>query len=43
METPYHHQTSGIVKAFNREIKFILAKTMNANMTDWSRKLDDAL
>ncbi|WMV58469.1 hypothetical protein MTR67_051854 [Solanum verrucosum] len=27
----------------NREIKQILAKTVNANRTDWSRKLDDAL
>ncbi|XP_070005371.1 uncharacterized protein [Nicotiana sylvestris] len=26
-----------------REIKNILEKTINANMTDWSRKLDDAL
>ncbi|XP_070030003.1 uncharacterized protein [Nicotiana sylvestris] len=28
---------------FTREIKNILAKTVNANRTDWSRKLDDAL
>ncbi|KAK4733633.1 hypothetical protein R3W88_007894 [Solanum pinnatisectum] len=27
----------------NREIKQILAKTVNANRTDWSRRLDDAL
>ena len=27
----------------NREINNILAKVVNANRTDWSRKLDDAL
>ncbi|XP_049394680.1 uncharacterized protein LOC125858967 [Solanum stenotomum] len=41
--TPYDPQTSGQVKVSNREIKSILAKTVNANITDWSRKLDDAL
>ncbi|XP_075096350.1 uncharacterized protein LOC142174453 [Nicotiana tabacum] len=41
--TPYHPQSSGQVKVSNREIKSILAKTINANRTDWSRKLDDAL
>ncbi|XP_075100380.1 uncharacterized protein LOC142176457 [Nicotiana tabacum] len=40
--TPYHPQSSGQVVS-NREIKNILAKTINANRTDWSRKLDDAL
>ncbi|XP_059285654.1 uncharacterized protein LOC132039130 [Lycium ferocissimum] len=34
---------SGQVKVFNWEIKSILAKTVNANRTDWARKLDDAL
>jgi len=43
VETPYHPQTSGQVEVSNREIKSILAKTVNAHMTDWSRKLDDAL
>nr|XP_009789162.1 PREDICTED: uncharacterized protein LOC104236844 [Nicotiana sylvestris] len=41
--TPYHPQSSGQVDVFNREIKNILAKTVNANRTDWSKKLDDAL
>ncbi|XP_059310968.1 uncharacterized protein LOC132062411 [Lycium ferocissimum] len=41
--TPYHAQTSGQVEVSNREINSILAKTVNANRTDWARKLDDAL
>ncbi|XP_049371127.1 uncharacterized protein LOC125836084 [Solanum verrucosum] len=43
MSTPYHPQISGQVEVSNREIRSILAKTVNANRTDWSRKLDDAL
>ncbi|XP_070010504.1 uncharacterized protein [Nicotiana sylvestris] len=34
---------NGQVEVSNREIKSILSKTVNANMTDWSKKLDDAL
>ncbi|XP_049372514.1 uncharacterized protein LOC125837433 [Solanum verrucosum] len=41
--TPYHPLTSGQVEVSNREIKVILAKTVNANKTDCTRKLDDAL
>ncbi|XP_075088359.1 uncharacterized protein LOC142170361 [Nicotiana tabacum] len=41
--TPYHPQSSGQVEVSNQEIKSILAKTVNANRTDWSRKIDDAL
>ncbi|XP_070010245.1 uncharacterized protein [Nicotiana sylvestris] len=41
--TPYHPQASGQVEVSNREIKSILSKNVNANKTDWSNKLDDAL
>ncbi|XP_060182346.1 uncharacterized protein LOC132612012 [Lycium barbarum] len=41
--TPYHPHTSGQVEVSNREIKSILAKTVNANRTDWAWKLDGAL
>ncbi|XP_070043218.1 uncharacterized protein [Nicotiana tomentosiformis] len=43
LSTPYHPQPSRQVEVSNREIKSILLKTVNANRTDWSRKLDDAL
>ncbi|XP_070011190.1 uncharacterized protein [Nicotiana sylvestris] len=36
-------KVSGQVKVSNREIKSILSKTVNANRTDWSKKLYDAL
>ncbi|XP_070021938.1 uncharacterized protein [Nicotiana sylvestris] len=41
--TPDHPQESSQVEVSNREIKSILSKTVNANQTDWSKKLDDAL
>ncbi|XP_075076424.1 uncharacterized protein LOC142163071 [Nicotiana tabacum] len=41
--TPYHPQDSGKVEVCNREIRNILSKTVNANRTDWSKKLNDAL
>ncbi|XP_049394678.1 uncharacterized protein LOC125858965 [Solanum stenotomum] len=41
--TPYHPQMSGQVEVSNWEIKSMLANTVTANRTDWSRKLDDAL
>ncbi|XP_070025615.1 uncharacterized protein [Nicotiana sylvestris] len=36
-------EASGQVEVSNREIKNILSKIVNANRTDWSKKLDDAL
>ena len=41
--TSYHSHTSGQFEVSNREIKKNLAKTVNANKIEWSRKLDDAL
>lgn len=41
--TTYHPQTNGQVEVSNREIKSILEKTINANRTDWSKRLDNAL
>ena len=41
--TPYHPQTSGHVEVSNREIKAILSMSVNDNLTDWARKLDDVL
>lgn len=43
VDTPYHHQMRGQSEVSNREIKIILAKFVNANQIDWSRKLDDSL
>ncbi|XP_015057531.1 uncharacterized protein LOC107003759 [Solanum pennellii] len=43
MATPFHPQTSGQVELSNREIKQILAETVNANKTYWSRCLDYSL
>jgi hypothetical protein len=41
--TPYHPQISGQVEVSNREIKYILEKTVNPNRKDWSLRLSDAL
>ena len=41
--TSYHPQTSGQVEVSNREIKWILEKTISSLRKDWPSKLDDAL
>ena len=41
--TPYHPQTSRQVEVSNREIKWILEKTVSSSRKDWALKLDDAL
>ena len=41
--TPYHPQISRQVEISNREIKWILEKTMSSTWKDWALKLDDAL
>ena len=43
MSLAYHPQPNGQAGIFNREIKNILEKTVNASRKDWSTKLDDAL
>ena len=39
----YHPQTNGIAEVFNREIKVIIEKTVNAFRKDWANKIDKAL
>ncbi|XP_073125943.1 uncharacterized protein [Henckelia pumila] len=41
--TAYHPQMNGQAEVSNREIKSILAKTINPGRKDWSIRLDDAL
>ena len=40
---PYHPESNGLAEVSNREIKWILEKTVNATRKDWYLKLDDAL
>ena len=39
----YHPQSNGQAEVSNREIKYILKKTVNSSKKDWSKKMDDAL
>ena len=39
----YHPQSNGQAEVSNREIKYILEKTVNGSRKDWSKKIDDAL
>ena len=39
----YHPQSNGQAEVSNREIKYILEKTVNSSVKDWSKKIDDAL
>ena len=39
----YHPKSNGQAEVSNREIKYILEKTVNSSRKDWSKKMDDAL
>ena len=39
----YHPQSNGQAEVSNREIKYILEKTVNSSRKDWFKKMDDAL
>ena len=39
----YHPQSNGQAEVSNREIKYILEKTVNSSRKDWFKKIDDAL
>ena len=39
----YHPQSNGQAEVSNREIKYILEKTVKSSRKDWSKKIDDAL
>ena len=39
----YHPQSNGQAEVSNREIKYILEKTVSSSKKDWSKKMDDAL
>ena len=43
VSTAYHPQTNGQAELANREIKYILEKTVTPNRKDWSLRLTDAL
>ena len=39
----YNPQSNGQAEVSNREIKYVLEKTVNSSRKDWSKKIDDAL
>ena len=39
----YHPQINGQAEVSNREIKYILEKTVSSSKKDWAKKIDDAL
>ena len=39
----YHPQTNGQAEVSNKEIKYILEKTINSSKKYWAKKIDDAL
>ena len=39
----YYPQSNGQAEVSNREIKYILEKTVSSSRKDWSKKMDDAL
>ena len=39
----YHPQSNGQAEVSNREIKYILEKTVNSSRKDWFKKMDNAL
>ena len=39
----YHPQSNGQAEVSNREIMYILEKTVKSSRNDWSKKIDDAL
>ncbi|XP_065851243.1 uncharacterized protein [Euphorbia lathyris] len=43
MSTPYHPQSNGQAEISNRELKWILEKTVSSSRKDWSQKLNNAL
>jgi len=43
ISTTYHPQTNGQTEVSNREVKFILEKTVKLNKKDWSLRPDDGL
>ncbi|XP_065860168.1 uncharacterized protein, partial [Euphorbia lathyris] len=43
VSTPYHPQSNGQAEISNRELKWILEKTVSSSRKDWSQKLNNAL